>query len=275
MTSPREPSYTRDMAEPARKIITSHLEEEPGITLMRWVEGPGGKLEQVEMPMTPELFLNPQVGDQMTQGKRHGDTARHIADLLEDHFRSEPDVLVTFDLKHVLGPGLPAPSPDVSVIRGVHDRDADRESFDVEQEGVRPCLIVEVVSPLSSRIRQTDLVSKVDIYALAGVAEYLIVDSTRRDRRFRLVGHRLDASGRYRPISPDHQGRVLSESTSLWFQISPDGNRVLLSEYPSGQALLTREDEEELRKAAEERARHAEEEIARLRAELDRLKQRS
>jgi hypothetical protein len=38
-------------------------------------------------------------------------------------------------------------------------------------------------------------------------AEYLIVDSTRRDRRFRLLGHRLDGSGRYQPIQPDDQGR--------------------------------------------------------------------
>jgi Uma2 family endonuclease len=216
------------------------------------------------MPLTPELFLNPQVGDQMTQGKRHGDTARQIADLLEDFFRPAPDVLVTFDLKHLLGPGLPQPSPDVSVIRGVRDRDADRESFDVEAEGVRPCLIVEVVSPLSSRIRQTDLVSKVDVYRQAGIAEYLIVDCTRRDRRFRLLGYRLAGPARYQPIEPDDQGRLLSETTGLWFQVSPDGSRVLISEYPAGRPLLTRQEEKTLRKAAEEEA-------ARLRAEIERL----
>jgi Uma2 family endonuclease len=264
------------MAEPVRKITIpipegpdpEPLEEEPGITLLRWVEGPDGELEQVAMPLTPELFLNTQLEDRMTQGKRHSDTARQIADLLEHFFRSAADVLVTFDMLHFLGSGLPHPSPDVSVIRGVRDRDADRESFDVEEEGIRPCLIVEVVSPLSSRIRQTDLVSKVDVYRLAGIPEYLIVDSTRRDRRFRLLGYRLEGSGhpyRYRPIEPDDEGRVLSETTGLWFQVSPDGRRVLLSEYPTGRPLLIREDEERLRKAAEDEA-------ARLRAELDRLR---
>jgi len=295
------------MAEPVRKI-TARLperpdpklpDEEPGITLLRWVERPGGKLEQVEMPLTPELFLNPQVGDQMTQGKRHGDTARQIADLLEDFFRSAPDVLVTFDLKHLLGPGLSQPSPDVSVIRGVHDKDADRESFDIEAEGVRPCLVVEVVSPLSSRIRRTDLKDKVEHYRQAGIPEYLIVDSKRRDRRFRLLGYRLDGFGppaQYQSIEPDEEGRLLSETTGLWFQASPDGVRVLISEHPSGRPLLTREEEEILRKAAEERAwieaearkaveermraeaaarKVAEQEVARLRAELDRLRGRS
>jgi Uma2 family endonuclease len=274
------------MADPVRKISTRRRERpdhevperEPGITLLRWVDGPAGELVPVEMPLTPELFLNPQVGDQMNQGTRHSGTARRIAGLLEHFFRSAPDVLVTFDLKHILGPGLPQPSPDVSVIRGVRDREADRESFDIEKEGVRPCLIVEVVSPLSSRIRQTDLVSKVDVYRRAGIAEYLILDSTRRDRRFRLLGYRLEGSGRsarYQAIEPDDQGRILSETTGLWFQVSPDGVRILLSEYPTSQPLLNREEEETLRKAAEERARRAEDEVARLRAELDRLRERS
>lgn len=68
-------------------------------------------------------------------------------------------------------------------------------------------------------------------------------------------GYRLDRSGRYRTIEPDDQGRILSETTGLWFQISPDGRQVLLSRYPTGEPLLTREEEEELRKAAEEKAR--------------------
>lgn len=232
------------------------------------------------MPLTPELFLNAELGDHMGQGSRHSGTARKIADRLDHHFRSEPDVLVTFDLIHDLGSGLPHPSPDVSVIRNLPDRDMDRGSFDLEAEGNRPCLIVEVVSPLSSRIRRTDLVSKVEIYALAGIQEYLIVDSTRRDRRFSLLGYRLDRSGRrYESIEPDNQGRILSETTGLWFKISPDGEQVLLFKYPTGEPLLNREEEEKLRQAAEERlrieveARRAlEEEVARLRAEMERLR---
>jgi Uma2 family endonuclease len=253
------------MAEPVRKPTEPELlDEEPGITLQRWVERPGGRMELVEMPLTPELFLNPQVGDHMTQGKRHGDTARQIADLLDDFFRPVPDVLVTFDLKHLFGPGLSQPSPDVSVIRGVRDRDADQESFDVIAEGVRPCLVVEVVSPLSSRIRKADLEDKVALYRRVGIPEYLIADCQRRDRRYRLLGYRLGPSG-YRPIEPDEEGHLLSETTGLWFQVTPDGNHVRLSEHPSGKPLLTRQEEKDLAQA----------EVARLRAELDRLRGRS
>lgn len=296
------------MAEPAWKTTFPQPEEpdcetsddEPGITLLRWVERPDGKLEQVAMPLTPERFLHSELGDQMGQGTRHSKTVRRIADMLDHHFGDEPDVLVTFDLTHYLGSDLPYPAPDVSVIRGVPDAEVDRDSFDFEAEGKRPCLIVEVVSPLSSRIRQTDLVSKVEIYALAGIPEYVIVDSTRRDRRFRLLGYRLDRSGRYQAVEPDDQGRILSETTGVWFQISPDGQQVSLFKYPTGEPLLTRKEEEKLRKAAEARmhaeakarktaeaqaraeaeARKAAEketaqaqaELERLRAELDRLR---
>jgi Uma2 family endonuclease len=252
-------------------------EEEPGITLLRWVKFPGGELEQVAMPLTPERFLYTHLGDQLSQGKRHSDTARQIADMLDQFFRSAPDVLVTFDLRHYFGRGLPYPAPDVSVIRGVRNKDADRLSFNVKREGVSPCLVFEVVSPRSSPIRHTDLVTKVDLYRQAGVREYVIADRDLLDGRFRLLGYRLEGAGsgatgaRYRPIEPDAQGRILSETTGLWFQTSPDGSRVRLFEYPSGRPLLTREEEETLREAAEERARRAEDEVARLRAELARL----
>lgn len=266
------------MAEPVRKPIDEPElpDEGPGITVQRWVERPGGgRMEQVEMPLTPELFLNPRVGDHMNPGKRHGDTARQIADLLEEFFRPAPDVLVTFGLKYMFGRGLDQPSPDVSVIRGVRDKDADRESFHVLVEGVRPCLIVEVVSPLSSRIRKVDLEDKVVLYRKAAIPEYLIVDSQVRDRRLRLIGYRLFDNGHsviYQSIRPDEEGRVLSETTGLWFQVSPDGNRVQLFEHPSGQPLLSREEMKSQLRAAKEKARAAEDENDRLRAEINRLR---
>jgi Uma2 family endonuclease len=261
------------MAEPVRKPVDSDLlDEEPGIILDRWVERPGGRMELVSMPLTPELFLNPQVGDKIMQGKRHFDTTRQIVDRLEDFFRPVPDVLVTGDMKHRFSPGLDQPGPDVAVIRGVRDRNADRESFDAIAEGVRPCLIIEIVSPLSSRIRKADLEDKVTLYRRAGIPEYLIVDCQRRDRRFRLLGYRLGRSG-YQPIQPDDEGRLLSETTGLWFQAAPDGDHVLMFEHPSGRPLPTREEMIQMRLAAEESCKAAEDEVRRLRAEIERLRQ--
>lgn len=271
------------MAEPARKpsfLPQSTVEDgEPGITLQRWVQRPGGKMELVELPLTPELFLNPQLGDKWMQGKRHYKAAHELFGILEDYFESDPDVMVTGDMKHHLDPRLPAPGPDISVIRGIRNKAADRESFDAAEEGTVPCLILEVVSPRDSAIRRTDLTDKVELYERAGVREYVIVDSTWRDRRFRLLGYRLDRSGRYRPIPLDPEGRLLSETASLWFQASPDGDRVFVFEDPGGRRLLNQKEERKRAEAAEKRAQReekarkaAEAENARLNAELDRLR---
>ena len=240
------------MPEPA---VSQETGEES--TLLRWVERPDGELELVELPLTPELFLDPQLEDKWVQGQAHDDTACELRDLLARYFRSQPDVLVTHDMKHLFGRGLPAPAPDVSVIRGVRKR-ADRSSFSVRKEGVVPSLIVEVVSPYSARIRRTDLERKVKLYERVGVSEYIIADSSREapSRYYSLLAYRLDAQGRYRPVEPDAEGRILSEATGLWFQVSPDRSRILLFEHPSGRPLLTSTElEDELVRLQEENAR--------------------
>jgi hypothetical protein len=123
-----------------------------------------------------------------------------------------------------------------------------------------------VVSPLDSEIRETDLDRKVKIYQDAGAPEYVIVDSTLKDLRYRLLGYRLDRNGRYR--------------------VSPDGERVLVFEHPGGQRLLNLEETADKLLATEEKARAAQEkaereaeareaaeaEVARLKAELERLR---
>lgn len=278
----REIAYTRGMAEPVRRMPPApgdHPDDEPGITLIRWVKSPDGSMEQVELRLTPELFLNPQLGDKWMQGTRHWLTGHELFGLLNSHFRSAPDVLVTADLAHLLGPGLGAPTPDVSVIFGVRNKKANRHSFSVRREGVRPQLIIEVVSPLDSQIRKTDLERKVEIYRRGRVSEYVIVDSTLKDPHFRLLGYRLDESGRYSPIEPDAEGRLLSETTRLWFQVSPDGERVFVFEHPSGERLLNFEETAQAWEAAERHAEReaqareaAEAEVARMKAEIERLR---
>jgi hypothetical protein len=183
--------------------------------------------------------------------------------------------------------------------------------------------VIEVVSPSKARIRRVDEVDKVELYQRVGVREYLLVDLPRRATgyRFRVKGYRLGPEGRYRPIEPDDQGRLLSETTGLRFGASPDGNWIEMFDARTGERLLTpleieakaareteaRKAEQAARKAAEERAsreakarraaeeraareakarktaeekaasesearKAAEEELARLRAELERLK---
>jgi len=284
------------MAEPvlitwAPESEVSQEAEERSV-LQRWIEGSDGRLELLQLPLTPELYLNPELEDKMVQGEWHDVTCAEITGLLRHHFRPQPDTRVFHDLMHLLGQGLPTPSPDVSVVFGIRDRER-RDSFDVEKEGLRPALIIEVVSPLSARVRRTDLEDKVTLYQRAGILEYLIADTTRRSKRYQLLGYRLSPSGRYQPIEPDAQGRLLSEATGVWFQVAPAGDQILLFDAATGRRLLSLAEQEELtieakaeaareveaRKAAEaeiarevEARKAAEAEIAHLRAEIARLR---
>jgi len=272
------------MAEPVWKTPTGtpwepeHDASEEGeerSTLQRWIELPDGSIELLELPLTPELFLDPELDDKMVQGQWHDETSAEIKALLRSFFWHQPDVRVFHDLKHLFGPGLSAPSPDVSVVRGLRDP-APLDSLDVVKEGVRPSLVIEVVSPMSARVRQTDLNKKVKLYERVGIPEYLIVDSTRKRfegrHRFTLLGYRLDSTGRYQPVAPDDQGCLLSEQTGVLFQVGPTGDRVLLFEAATGRRLLNALEQEERAEREAERAARAEVENARLRAEIGRLR---
>jgi hypothetical protein len=124
------------MAEPARKTSreAAVLDDEPAL-LQRWVERPDGRLELLEIPLTPEDFLDPQLEDSMVQGRPHSLARHDLVGLLYGHFRSDPDVMVLEDVKHLLGPGLPGPAPDVSVIRGARDNDPELDSYDLVAQG--------------------------------------------------------------------------------------------------------------------------------------------
>jgi Uma2 family endonuclease len=257
------------MAEPAKHLpIAFDDDESEGPWLQRWIERPDGRRELLSRPLTPEDFLNPQPEDTMTQGEPHATVRRQLADLLDRHFKR--NALVLEDVIHKLGPGLPSPSPDVSVILGA--RPGRRESFSVPKEGVRPDLVVEIVSPSRKAIRDVDEVDKVDAYSRAGIPEYLLVDLPRRGNAYRLglKGYRLGAGGRYSPLEPDSQGHLLCRATRLRFFV--EGDRVRVVDDRTGRPLLYSDEEEALRRAAEDDRKAAETEIARLRQELERLK---
>ena len=260
----------------------------------KYVRLVGGKVEEQRIPLTAADLLDPQLGDvTLVQGGPHWKLSRRLGEVLELFFEDDVDVMIIGDMKILWGiPGLKDPAPDIAVIRGARDEDEVREVFDVVKEGVRPCLIIEVVSPKYEEIRRNDYVEKKEIYERAGIPEYLIVEPFRVPgspiRQW--TGYHLGLDGRYRRIEPDGEGRLLSETTGLLFGIAEDsgfqvtnaqtGERLLdLSQLSSARkAAEERADQEaEARKAADHRAEQeaearktAEAEIARLRAELDR-----
>jgi Uma2 family endonuclease len=277
------------MAQPAWQTFHGESGEpdEDGsgtVLLQRVVELPDGSLELLERPPTLEDYLDPQLEDKLIQGKLHALVRRTLADILYRYFRLDEKMLVLEDCKVLLGPGLPGPGPDVSVIRGARYPDVDFDSYDVVEQGALPCLLIEVISPKDRRIREMDEVDKKDLYERVGILEYLLVDLPRRatGRRFRVRGYRLGAGRRYQPIEPGKDGRLLSETTGLRFGVPPDGQWIEVFVDSTGERLLTSWEEEEKAAREEEKAareaearKAAEEEIALLRAEIERLKQSS
>lgn len=250
------------MGEPARSVPASEADfpsDDPcrlGWRL-RSVRLPDGGSELREEPLTEEDLLDPRMGDHVVQNSWHIATVYMVYDVLTWRYESRPDVLVSSDLKMIWGIlGLPGPAPDIAVIPGVRDKGRLRRSFKVRQEGTRPALVLEVVSEEPEH-QSADHQKKFRIYERAGVPEYLILDPPSPDV-CRWTGFRLNASGRYEPIPPDAEGRLLSVTTGLWFGVSPDGRSILLIDAETGERLQT---------AAETRV-----ELARLKAELDRLK---
>jgi colicin import membrane protein len=303
LTTARRSLYTVSMADPVRKQPAGGvLDDDPFFYGSRWISVrlPDGRLVDQQIPLTPDDLLDPQPGDQVTQSDRHFELMTWLFRLLKRHFDSREDIKVVGDMKMIWGiPKLSEPSPDVAVIPEIRDKHKERESFDVQQEGTRPCLIIEVVSSKDAETRRNDYEKKVEIYERAGISEYLICDPPTRFTRGRLLltGYRLGLDGRYRRIEPDERGFLHSETADLLFGIAEDRRTLLVIDAITGERLLADEEatqeaeerarrEAEARKAAEQRARAAEQraqseieareamaaENARLRAEIERLK---
>ena len=158
------------------------------------------------------------------------------------------------------------------------------------QEGVLPCFILEVVSPDDPEVRKNDYEKKVKIYEAAGVPEYFILEPPQVQDALLLTGYRLGPDRLYRPVLPDSDGFLLSETTRLLFGVADDGQTLRIIDADTREPLvLKRSEETAARKRAEEAQaiaeaareeaetarKKAEDEVSRLRAEVERLKRES
>lgn len=260
------------MANPARAI--PHRETSRprprrrsyGGIIQRIVKRPDGTFDFVDLPLTSERFLNPDIEDRMVQGGPHNLAVVALQGLLLHRFRSEAGILIFSDVQLRLGPGLPSPVPDLWIVKGHPNPDFSIRSYDLAKEKVPPCFILEVVSDAAD-LRRVDEVKKVALYERAGVQDYLMVELPRKATggRFRLLGVRLGENGRYQPMQTDQEGRLFSAATNLRFGVAPEGDRIEIFEGQTGPRLRTWAEEDEIRKAAEA-------EVLQLRAEIERLK---
>ncbi|HEX7181179.1 MAG TPA: Uma2 family endonuclease [Thermoanaerobaculia bacterium] len=200
-----------------------------------------------------------------SDGKPLGETEIHVEEIiylrgaLVDRFRDDPDVYVGTDLFLYYEEGNPRAvvCPDVFVAKGAPKLPLRRKWL-LWEEGVGPCLVVEITSADS---RNEDLHRKKDRYERLGVEEYVLFDPTGDYLDPRLRGFRL-VNGRYQEIPFRADGSLRSLTTGVIFRL--EGERLRLVDAATDEPLLR---DEEVR----ERRRRVEEELARLRAELESL----
>ncbi|MCS6812985.1 MAG: Uma2 family endonuclease [Cyanobacteria bacterium] len=201
-----------------------------------WIEHPDGTQEIIWTPLTDAEFLHPREGDHLPIDTFHDRIVSTLKDLLKRWFQHQPNTCVYGDLSFQWDIDLGNHCPDVAVVFNVKEPERDRSSFDVAEEGVRPAVIMEVVSP---RYRHVDRETKVQHYAQAQVQEYIIFDrrKCRQQTWEEVLGYRLVAPSVYQPITPDENGRILSRVLGLW--ISLQDGQVVLENAQTGERLLT------------------------------------
>jgi Uma2 family endonuclease len=227
---------------------------------------PSGQETYYEVPLTTADLLDPQMGDQVVQNSKHQRANNELFDMLDNHYEDDPTTEVFNDLKMIWGiDGLKEPAPDIAVVQNIKHKGASRSSFDVVKEGTRPCLVVEIMS----EGYPGDDTEKVKIYERAGVTEYIIINphSTAPTPFYEMLGYRLSSKGKYQPIEHDKLGRLLSQTTQIWFSIEEE--RLRLKDALTGKWLFTASDEKTGRLKAEALAR--EEAKARIEAEAKAL----
>jgi colicin import membrane protein len=185
---------------------------------------PDGTIEWEQIPLTLEDVLHPQEGDVILESTQHDRNVRYLADVLSERLSGDPGALVLRDcgvywdiaeLRHH--------SPDVAVILGLRSRRPQYASFNVAEEGVRPAILIEHVSPST---RSNDVDTKVDHYHRARVPQYVIIDcEDDEDTTLRLIDYRWTPDS-YREEPADARGRVPLLAVNLYLGV--EGRRAVL-----------------------------------------------
>ena len=233
-------------------------------------------------PAAAAVFYPESDGQPMAETDVH----RDLMAMLREYFHADPHVYISGNLLLYYEEGNPRRSvaPDVFVVKGIPgDR---RRIYKLWEEGQPPDVVFEVTSRST---RREDLRTKHDLYARLGVTEYFLFDPLGEYLRPPFQGYRLEQN-RYVPLRPAEDGSLWS--TMLGLALHPRGEHLRLFDPESRRWLPTPQEETVARRAAElraataearmvaeadarqvaeARAADAEAELARLRAQLDKL----
>lgn len=243
-----------------------------------------GEEDWVEVPLTLDDVLHPQLDDCVNQSSYHFYICSALTSVLLAQLKHTPgllvlsDVLINWDML-----GMKTHAPDIVVFRDVHTIPED-ESYSRLKHGGQPVLIIEITSPST---RNLDVAaarrkrSKYIHYRRVGVSYYILIDEARRrpNQAPPFWGYRLGRRNysALRPnahghlwIPPIHMALGQHEKMMAWYDAN--GNRILdLAEQTerAEQEWLRAEQERLRAEQAEARACAAEEELKRLKAKYE------
>lgn len=235
-------------------------------------------------PPKDEIHYPESDGKPLAESDIHIEALIALRFALRTFFRARADVYVGANmfLYYVEGNPKKVVAPDVFVVLGVPKH--RRRTFKVWEEGQVPRVIFEISSEST---RGEDLHDKRGLYEDLGVYEYLLFDPLGEYLKPRLKGFQLQ-DGFYAPLT----GETLT-SAALGLEFRVDGDHLRVRDPARGVDLLYPDEEETARQVAEERAlletlraereaeraereaaarQAAESEVARLRAELEKLR---
>ena len=205
-----------------------------------------------------EIYYPESDGQPMAESDFHLKEMIYLLDALQVRFHSVPDVYVAGNMFLYYAEGFPKKcvAPDIFVVKGVPK--GNRGSYKLWVEGAAPVFVVEVTSESTCN---EDLGRKKDVYQMLGIKEYFLHDPLGDYLEPKLQGYRL-VQGRYQPITPEEDGSLVSNTLGLI--LHPEESGLRLMDPVTGVPLRSHLESEAALSLAEE-------EIARLRAELERL----
>lgn len=179
---------TQELAHPPdeRELVEHELfptPEDPFPYGWRYViEEHNGQEELVQVPLTLDDVLHPQMEDYVNQTDEHYLLCKYLHTILQWRLRDEPSAVVLCDVM-IDGnvAGIRAHAPDITVLRGGHTRPY-HTAYHLEKTGGSPVLVIEVTSG-RTRLLDVDGIrtpNKFQHYAQIGIPYYIIVDEARR-----------------------------------------------------------------------------------------------
>ena len=230
-------------------------------------------------PAVTSIIYPETDGMPLPDGEFQAPLYARIVGTLRTHFRDIPGARVNGDtfIYYVEGDSRRSVSPDCYVVFGLSD--AALQSLSLEgnntyllwEVGKAPDFILEIGSKSTAN---ADLVSKRELYAELGVAEYWRYDATGGEFYGEsLVGERL-VDGEYSRVELRHEsdGRIWSHSEALNLDLWWADGELRFWDPVADRWLLSQEGERDGRLVAEARAEAAESRVAELEAELRRLR---